>query len=82
MLSAGELGRRVTSVRYRKLLADYYATPPDALFAHQDAQLAAVEETPRLLVGHRDLRATLTDTPATPNSISPPRGPVPKTRTT
>lgn len=62
MLSAWELGRRVTSVRCRKLLAEYYTTPPDALFAHQDAQLAAIDEAPHLLVGHRDLRAALTAT--------------------
>lgn len=62
MLSGWELGRHTTSVRYRKVLADYYANPPDILFAHQDAQPVALDETPRLLVGYPDLRATLIST--------------------
>ena len=33
MLSGWELGRHVTSIRYRKLLADYYGQPPEVLFA-------------------------------------------------
>lgn len=60
MLSGWELGRHVTSIRYRKLLADYYGQPPEVLFAHQDASLVSAEETPRLLVGHRDLREAMT----------------------
>ena len=60
MLSGWELGRHVTSIRYRKLLADYYGQPPEVLFSHQDAPLASTEETPRLLVGHRDLREAMT----------------------
>ncbi|WP_344431687.1 hypothetical protein [Amycolatopsis minnesotensis] len=43
------------------MLADYYAQPPEVLFAHQDQQLTAASETPRLLVGHRDLRAAMTE---------------------
>jgi transcriptional regulator with XRE-family HTH domain len=61
MLSGWELGRHVTSTRYRKLLADYYGQPPEVLFAHQDASLVAnAEETPRLLVGYRDLHKAMT----------------------
>lgn len=36
-----ELGKHTTSIRYRKMLADYYAQPPEILFAHQDQQLTA-----------------------------------------
>lgn len=61
MLSGWELGKHITSIRYRKMLADYYAQPPEALFAHQDQQLTATSETPRLLVGHRDLRDAMTE---------------------
>ncbi|MGH3939936.1 MAG: hypothetical protein ACRDTG_15160 [Pseudonocardiaceae bacterium] len=60
MLSGWELGRHITSVRYRKLLADYYGEPAEVLFAHQDASLTSAEETPRLLVGYRDLRDAMT----------------------
>lgn len=60
MLSGWELGRHITSIRYRKLLADYYGQPPEVLFAHQDALLAGAEETPRLLIGYRDLREAMT----------------------
>lgn len=59
MLSGWELGRHITSIRYRKLLADYYGQPPEVLFAHQDAPLASAEENPRLLVGHRNLREAM-----------------------
>lgn len=59
MLSGWELGRHITSVRYRRLLADHYRIPADELFAHQDARLATAAESPRLLVGHRDLRAAM-----------------------
>ena len=61
MLSGWELGRHTTSVKYRTLLAEYYGQPPEVLFAHQDAQLATAEETPRLLVGHRDLLEAMID---------------------
>lgn len=61
MLSGWELGKHITSIRYRKLLADFYAQPPEVLFAHQDQQLTAVSETPRLLVGHHDLRDAMTE---------------------
>jgi predicted transcriptional regulator/transcriptional regulator with XRE-family HTH domain len=61
MLSGWELGKHTTSIRHRKTLADYYAQPPEALFAHQDQQLTAIDETPRLLVGHHDLREAMTD---------------------
>ncbi len=59
MLSGWELGRHVTSIRYRRLLADYYGQPPEVLFAHQDASLTNAEETPRLLVGYRDLHKAM-----------------------
>lgn len=59
MLSGWELGRHTTSMRYRKVLANYYANSPDVLFAHQDDQLDALDETPRLLVGYHDLSAAL-----------------------
>src|SRR5882724_4301345 len=55
MLSGWELSKHITSIRYRKVLADYYAQPPEVLFAHQDQQLTTASETPRLLVGHHDL---------------------------
>lgn len=61
MLSGWELNKHTTSIRYRKMLADYYAIPADTLFAHQDQQLTAASETPQLLVGHHDLRAAMTD---------------------
>lgn len=61
MLSGWELGKHITSIKYRKVLADYYAQPPEVLFAHQDQQLTAASETPRLLVGHHDLRAAMTE---------------------
>jgi hypothetical protein len=35
--------------------------PPEVLFAHQDQQLTAARETPRLLVGHHDLRKAMTE---------------------
>jgi transcriptional regulator with XRE-family HTH domain len=60
MLSGWELGRHITSVRYRKMLADFYRQPAETLFAHQDQKLTAASETPRLLVGHRDLRQAMT----------------------
>jgi transcriptional regulator with XRE-family HTH domain len=60
MLSGWELGRHITSIRYRKMLADYYSQPPEVLFAHQDAPLTSAAETPRLLVGYRDLREAMT----------------------
>ncbi|MGH3565801.1 MAG: hypothetical protein ACRDRH_07160 [Pseudonocardia sp.] len=60
MLSGWELGKHTTSIRYRKMLADYYAQPPEILFAHQDQQLTAAAETPKLLVGHHDLRDAMT----------------------
>jgi transcriptional regulator with XRE-family HTH domain len=59
MLSGWERGMHTTSIKYRKVLADYYGQPPDVLFAHQDQQLTAASETPRLLVGHHDLRAAM-----------------------
>lgn len=51
MLSGWERGVHITSIKYRKLLAEYYGQPPEVLFAHQDQQLTAASETPRLLVG-------------------------------
>ncbi|AUS79511.1 transcriptional regulator [Actinoalloteichus sp. AHMU CJ021] len=61
MLSGWELGKHITSIRYRKVLAGYYAQPPEVLFAHQDQRLTAGSETPLLLVGHHDLRAAMTE---------------------
>lgn len=61
MLSGWELGKHTTSIRYRKLLADYYRQPPELLFAHQDQQLTAAKETPKLLVGHHDLHDAMAD---------------------
>jgi len=60
MLSGWKLGRHITSIRYRKMLADYYGQRPEVLFAHQDAPLTSAAEAPRLLVGHRDLREAMT----------------------
>jgi hypothetical protein len=60
MLSGWELGKHITSIRYRKVLSDYYAQPPETLFTHQDQQLTAATETPRLLVGHHNLREAMT----------------------
>ncbi|MGH3911955.1 MAG: hypothetical protein ACRDTC_00885 [Pseudonocardiaceae bacterium] len=62
MLSGWELGRRTTSLRYRKLLGDYYVSSPDVLFAHQDDQLTILDETPQLLVGYHNLREALMTT--------------------
>ncbi|WP_143539481.1 XRE family transcriptional regulator [Saccharopolyspora spinosa] len=61
MLSGWELGKHITSIRYRRVLAEYYSQPPEVLFAHQDQQLTAATETPRLLVGHHDLRDAMTE---------------------
>ncbi|MGH3813065.1 MAG: hypothetical protein ACRDUV_11495 [Pseudonocardiaceae bacterium] len=61
MLSGWELGKHITSIKYRKLLSDYYAQPPEVLFAHQDQQLTAASGTPRLLVGHHDLHEAMTE---------------------
>lgn len=61
MLSGWELGKHITSIKYRKVLVDYYAQPSEVLFAHQDQQLTAASETPRLLVGHHDLREAMTE---------------------
>jgi hypothetical protein len=61
MLSGWELGKHITGIRYRKMLADYYALPPEVRFAHQDQQLTAASETPWLLVGHHDLRGAMTE---------------------
>ncbi|WP_131748665.1 helix-turn-helix transcriptional regulator [Frankia sp. Cppng1_Ct_nod] len=58
MLSGWELGKHVTSVRYRKMLCDLYGQTPDVLFAHQDEELATADGVV-LLVGHRDLRAAM-----------------------
>lgn len=60
MLSGWERGAHVTSIKNRKLLAGYYRQPADKLFAHQDRALTAPSETPRLLVGHRDLHDAMT----------------------
>ncbi|MDQ3154752.1 MAG: XRE family transcriptional regulator [Actinomycetota bacterium] len=61
MLSGWELAKHTTSIRYRRMLADYYAQPPEVLFAHQDQRLTTASETPRLLVGHHDLREAMTE---------------------
>ena len=59
MLSGWERCLHITSIKYRKLLADYYNQSPETLFIHQDQQLTAASETPRLLVGHHDLREAM-----------------------
>jgi transcriptional regulator with XRE-family HTH domain len=61
MLSGWERGVHITSIKYRKVLSDYYGQPPEVLFAHQDQQLTTASETPRLLVGHHDLREAMTE---------------------
>lgn len=61
MLSGWELGRHVTSIRYRKMLSDLYGAPADILFAHQDEQLAGSGDPITLLVGHRQLQAALVE---------------------
>jgi hypothetical protein len=61
MLSGWELGKHITSIRYRKLLADYYCQPSDALFAHQDQMLTSTTAAPRLLVGYQDLHDAMTE---------------------
>jgi hypothetical protein len=61
MLSGWELGKHTTSIRYRKLLADYYDQPAEVLFSHQDQKLTVAAETPHLLVGHHDLRKAMTE---------------------
>lgn len=61
MLSGWERNVHVTSIKYRALLAGYYNQPSEVLFAHQDQQLTAASETPRLLVGHHDLHDAMTD---------------------
>ena len=60
MLSGWERSLHTTSIKYRKMLADYYGQPPEVLFSHQDQQLTAASETPRLLVGHHDLHDAMT----------------------
>lgn len=61
MLSGWERDLHITSIKYRKLLSDYYNQPPEVLFVHQDQQLTAASETPQLLVGHHDLREAMTE---------------------
>ncbi|WP_203843247.1 XRE family transcriptional regulator [Winogradskya humida] len=61
MLSGWELGRHVTSIKYRKMLSDYYGRPIDDLFSHQDHALTSVAETPRLLAGPRQLWNAMID---------------------
>ncbi|GAA4554209.1 hypothetical protein [Amycolatopsis samaneae] len=61
MLSAWETGRHVTSLRYRKVLCEFYGRPAKDLFAHQDQRLTGAAETPRLLVGHHDLSDAMID---------------------
>ncbi|WP_143174456.1 helix-turn-helix domain-containing protein [Streptoalloteichus hindustanus] len=61
MLSGWERGVHITSIKYRKVLSDYFGQPPEVLFAHQDQKLTAASETPRLLVGHHDLREAMTE---------------------
>jgi hypothetical protein len=59
MLSGWELGRHVTSVRYRQVLCDYYGQSSGVLFAHQDQVLTSSSEAPQLLAGYEDLVAAL-----------------------
>lgn len=60
MLSLWERGKRTTSIKYRKMLSDYYGVSAEILFAHQDRKLTADSETPRLLTGHHDLHEAMT----------------------
>jgi transcriptional regulator with XRE-family HTH domain len=60
MLSGWELGRHVTSARYRRMLAGFYRRPVDQLFAHQDERLSQ-DDRPQLLVGHRELYAAMSE---------------------
>jgi transcriptional regulator with XRE-family HTH domain len=55
MLSGWELGKHVTSPRYRAMLAAYYKQTAERLFAHQDLALAEDSDIPRLLLSHREL---------------------------
>ncbi|MFE9328764.1 hypothetical protein ACIHDR_47865 [Nocardia sp. NPDC052278] len=59
MLSGWELAKHVTSIRYRRMLADYYAQPADILFAHQDRAPRGSDEAPKLIAGHHDLREAM-----------------------
>jgi transcriptional regulator with XRE-family HTH domain len=59
MISGWELGRRVTSIGYRKVLCETYGQPPEILFAHQDEGLRAASAAPRLLAGYADLREAM-----------------------
>ncbi len=59
MLSGWELGKHVTSLRYRKLLCDFYREPPEVLFAQQDEMLVVAAGEVILLAGYRDLQAAM-----------------------
>lgn len=61
MLSGWELGKRVTSDKYRELLAEHYKQPIAVLFRHQDEGLNAHGGAPVLLVGYKDLQAAMID---------------------
>lgn len=61
MLSGWELGRHVTSMRFRALLSAYYSVPASELFTHQDLRLSGNTEAPVLLAGHRELRRAMTE---------------------
>lgn len=59
MLSGWELGKHVTSFRYRTMLSELYGVSPDVLFAHQDEHLGGSEDDVTLVVGHRGLQAAM-----------------------
>ncbi|NYI07789.1 XRE family transcriptional regulator [Allostreptomyces psammosilenae] len=70
MLSGWELGRRQTSVRYRRMLVEFYKQPAESLFAHQDVPGPAERRTIRaetgddsalVLVGHHRLHDAMLD---------------------
>ena len=54
MLSGWELGRHVTSIGHRAMLCEIFGQPPDALFAHQDEQLASGLAFPSIAHGFAD----------------------------
>jgi hypothetical protein len=64
MLSGWELGRHVTSIGHRAMLCEIFGQPPDALFAHQDEQLASGSAALRLLAGWDALQSAMLATVA------------------
>ena len=67
MLSGWELGRHVTSIGHRAMLCEIFGQPPDALFAHQDEQLASGQPPRPQRPG---ARSPATTRPGCPGSFS------------